>query len=465
MNLPRRLTRSGRAAARVLLAGALAVAACGSGESAGDTTGVDAASDATTVQAVDAGSDDVVVPQLDFLGDLVGVVSDPITIPVDGNAIDVPLGDGTTLRVPDGAFAAATELTARVVELDFAQYAVNGPTGVAYVVSTVEDVALATPVLLDVPRAPDRLRVTQLVDGTWREVAVAVAVEDGTSARIPIAHFSTVPTVVVEDGPGDPRPVGDDPEGETAGAFLTACLFAIAGPTLDHAEYGTAIAFSICTRALIDRFTPSGEHVSVECVGDKIGGEVDLRAAIDACVADEQRPDSTDDVASADDRTQPSTETSTEASRAPSADEPPAPTDIGPLGWSGDMTLTAGSSLQQLGPATVDITRTAGTNTFEIVFDATSTSVTDFFEIGECTTNLNKRYVGTGTFDPDVPDRIVFTGDQVVDWQYPDCSGIAENDNVRVGDQFFVQITATGLEGGFEGWTFSLSGVPVPLPA
>ena len=209
----------------------------------------------------------------------------------------------------------------------------------------------------------------------------------------------------------------------------------------------------MCTRALVTKFTPDGPRVSVACVGDNIGDDADFRTAIAAC----QEEQAAETAATSSGETAEPTPTESAGDDGEST-----PVDIGPLAWDADMTLRDGSSLTPSGDQWISITRTAGSDEFTASARVATTSVTDFFEIGECTTILEKTFSGSGTFDPDIPTRLVIPGEQFVDWQYPDCGGIAENDNTKPFD-LIVQITETGISGGFEGFEFEADGRPVPV--
>lgn len=267
------------------------VAACGGNDTTSSTDGASGGSDAVGGETWSVAE---VAPSVEFFGDLAVVRSAPVTTTFDASAASLELDDAVIVGVPAGAFEAPTEVTAVVVDLDFARYADNAPQAVAYVLSTEADVDLGVPVVLEVPEPSDTVSVLQPIDGEWR----LVEVPSGPTTRIPITHFSEVPTVVAEPGISNAVIRGSDPDGEAPGDFLTACLYTVTILLADDpdvagtqdASLSLPLAYSFCARALVTKFSPSGVRVEVSCVGDKIGGDVDFLAAIDACAAEETAP-------------------------------------------------------------------------------------------------------------------------------------------------------------------------------
>lgn len=261
-----------------------ALSACGGGDTVSTTDGASGGSGTVGGETWSVAD---VAPSVEFFGDLAVVRSAPVTTTFDASAASLELDDSVIVDVPAGAFEAPTEVTAVIVDLDFAQYADGAPPAIAYVLSTDADVDLAAPVVLEVPEPPDAVSVLQPIDGEWR----LVEVPSGATTRIPITHLSEVPTVVAMPGISNAVIKGSDPDGEAPGDFLTACLYTVtlllADDTGVAGEQDTSLslqlAYSFCTRALVTKFSPSGVRVEVSCVGDKIGGDVDFLAAIDAC--------------------------------------------------------------------------------------------------------------------------------------------------------------------------------------
>jgi hypothetical protein len=177
-----------RRALAATFAAALLVGACSGGESNSGSTG-----------PVGAMAADVLA-ELEFLGDLAVVEFGPVTKPVGASGGSFDLPDGTIVDVPAWALPGVVELTVVILALDFAPVAKDPPSGKVYVLSTDDDVGLAQPVVLEVPRASGEVKVTQLVDGEWRRIEVLA----GATTRVPITGFSTVPTAVV-DASGPPE--------------------------------------------------------------------------------------------------------------------------------------------------------------------------------------------------------------------------------------------------------------------
>lgn len=261
------------------------VAACGGGGNGGGNGGTPAPGGGLTPAA------EVEVPEsLQFLGDLAKVRSAPVTETFDASARSLPLADGAVLEVPAGAFAAPTGVTVVVADLAFDAYVDEAPDGTVYVVSTDEPVELATPVVLELPVPANSVRVVQSLDGDdWR----AVEVPPGATTRVPIPHFSTTYTIVTGPREGALVLQGPPADGEAPGLFLRACILSIAealeaagGTTGDRMTQDSFdIAAWLCTNALVKKFSPTGDYVSVECVGDTMSRGADFRDAIADCAA------------------------------------------------------------------------------------------------------------------------------------------------------------------------------------
>jgi len=252
-----------------------------------------------------------VAPSLEFLGELAVVEAGPTQVTFDQDSGAFTFDDGATLQVPAGAFAEPTEVTALLVDLDYGRYLDNPPQGRAYVLATAEDVALAEPLTLEIPVSSDNVSVAQLRDDRWLPLEVDAA----NTVSVAIQHFSEVPTVLLERGDGEPEANVEADDGLRDAVFFRTCLDMHMGWFQDPEGargLGVQLAYNVCVRALISARTPFGESVSTACVADRIGGEIDLRAAVDACIDDSEDPVSD--------------QGSTEAA---SAEEPEAPTESG----------------------------------------------------------------------------------------------------------------------------------------
>lgn len=253
-------------------------------------SGCSSGSDVDTNQSTSADSSAALVAsEIEALGDLARSTSESVTMTFGPEADALDVGNSVVLTSPAGAFADATDVTVDVVDLDFNAFVDGGPDGAIYVASTARDVALATPVFLEIPKPANSVTVTQFIEGEWR----AIEVPDGPTTRVPIAHFSTVATAIVDLVEARAHAlVADQPE-DSDGQFLRVCVLAVnemlGGSSEDDTQAALAgdLAFSICTRALIDRNTPGGSRVSVSCVGDNIDRAGDLRSAIDVCIAEQ----------------------------------------------------------------------------------------------------------------------------------------------------------------------------------
>lgn len=225
-----------------------------------------------------------VAPDLEFFGELASVHSQPVTETFGPGSETLPLTDGATIEVPAGAFPASTDVTIAVIDLLFEDYLVNPPEGRIYVLSTVGDLALSSPLVLEVLKPADSVNVLQLVDGEWLPIDGL----SGPTTRILVDHFSERIFAVV-DKPSDDiglRPELGEPEGEVGGEFLVLCIGWLAG-VLDHtggSKSGVQLAFFVCTKALINMLTPPGQKADVACVGELIGSETTIQEAVNACL-------------------------------------------------------------------------------------------------------------------------------------------------------------------------------------
>lgn len=316
---------------------AIVAGACGGSDDSGDGVAQTPDSVATTSGSADdsgassgaggaeARSVEAEVPaSLEFLGGI-PVAEEAHVVGFSDQPGEFTFGDGTRVEVPAGAFAAATDVSAVRVTLDFDQYDSNLSDGVGYVLSTEGDVDLAEPIHLEIATEGN---VVQLRDGEWETL-------EGT--RIPIEHFSEVPTVVVEPQPETESVAGDLPDGNTDAEFLFVCIQFLGNAFNDPQGargLGVQLAFDICVRALIERYEPGDTYVSTACVADKIDGP-DLRAAVDQCAAEAR---------AGDDAAQEQPEAGGEEPPA----EPPAPSSAGTTVVfdgeleTGDAVLTVG---------------------------------------------------------------------------------------------------------------------------
>lgn len=283
----------------LVVAGALTIAACGGSDSAGEAAPTAAAeppaagsepvdaAPATTVTSGEGG-----LAALDFFGSAVELSDGPVTLTADGEEQIATMASGASVTVPAGAFDAPTDVVVTEARLGFDTVVQSAPNATAIVVSSEPADQLAAPVVVDIPVTSPDTTVVVLEDDTWVTVA-----HDDSTARVELRHFSDRVIAVSEgSAAGAPPPTGDDPD-ESPAQFLRLCIGAVylmyGGEAADEADDDEAarfsgdLAFSVCTRALIDRLSPTGERVTTECVGDKIGGDVDIRGAIDQCIADQ----------------------------------------------------------------------------------------------------------------------------------------------------------------------------------
>lgn len=271
-------------AGQALLALALVASSCG-GVSDGATA------DADGVQPPSGASAPFEVQALGALAEPAGP---PIVTTFDSGAGSIAIDEDASLVVPAGAFGDPTEVTVQVFNLAFDDYMTDAPEGNVYVVSTVDEVALGTPVLLEVSQPSQPHNVMQYTDEAWAPVAV----EAGERTVVPIKHFSTVSTAVVEQLAKSAAARTPPDVRASDATFLRSCIWGVGGvlgalsDSIDNesrsqAEFASDLAFSVCTTALVERATPAGRRVSTACVGDKIDGDTDFRGAIDECLADQ----------------------------------------------------------------------------------------------------------------------------------------------------------------------------------
>jgi hypothetical protein len=133
------------------------------------------------------------------------------------------------------------------------------------------------------------------------------------------------------------------------------------------------------------------------------------------------------------------------------------------LEWSSGMTLII-DGLDVYGPEPrITITRTPGTDEFALSVTAGRVGTVTFVDIGESSAVNINTFEGTGTFD-EYGLFLVFTGPLNTDTQFlcavPELVG-RNHDSWGV----FIPITDIGLEGIFEGFEYSIPGVPIPIGA
>lgn len=268
---------------------ATSAGACGGSDDSGDADAQPTENTAPTTGDGTGGTDaravEADVPEsLEFLGGI-PAGEEAYVVAFEEQPGDFTFGDGTRVEVPAGAFAGPTDVMAVRVTLDFDQYDPALSDGAAYVLSTEDDVDLAEPIHLELATEGT---VLQLRDGNWEAL-------DGT--RIPIEHFSEVPTVVVPPQTDAALVEGDAPDGNTDAEFLVVCINVLGPAMVDEQgarSLGIQLAFQMCTRALIERYEPGDTYVSTACVAEKIDGP-NLRAAVDQCAAEARASESDED--------------------------------------------------------------------------------------------------------------------------------------------------------------------------
>jgi len=162
---------------------------------------------------------------LDFLGDLPLELGEPIasTIGAAGATIDI---DDARLIAPGGAFDADTAVTAQTFSLDLMPD--DDVWSRAYVVSTVGDVTLNAPVVIEVDRPASGTRAVQIIDG---ETSV-VPVEGTDTARVEVQNFSEVVTMMIDDfNRQRAAEQARAEQGAADAAFFTSCFAAVSGLT------------------------------------------------------------------------------------------------------------------------------------------------------------------------------------------------------------------------------------------
>lgn len=261
-------------------------------------------SSAVTTETTLGATTDPDESSLAFLGDLPQERAAAVVQTVDAQGGSLGLDEGVMVLAPAGAFGEAVDLTAQAFDLELDPYFDEAPWARAYVVSTVDEIELGTPVIIEIPRPAAGMRAVQLIDGEIQTVEVV-----GTdTARIEIPHFSEVVTMVIEAFDQQRAQQSAPDQGVADASFLTACLVAVSsilgGSALPDpgfesdpvdVEFADQLAMSMCTNALIRRAAPGGKHVSTACVGDRIGGAVNFRDAVALCAEDQNDNESADD--------------------------------------------------------------------------------------------------------------------------------------------------------------------------
>lgn len=227
--------------------------------------------------------------QLESLGDLASADRITVSQTFTNKASSLSVGSGISFVAPAGAFRSETDVTVQVVDLRFESYISDAPDGAIYLTSTTQHVELDTPVFLEILKPSNSVTVLQFIDDMW----MTIDVPEGQTTKIPIHHFSTVATAVVDliDARAEARWAQSPADSDAT--FLKVCVVTVDrmlrgnlyDPTLNR--LAGDLALSTCTRALISRNTPFGERVTTSCVGRKIGGKTDLQLAIKECLADQ----------------------------------------------------------------------------------------------------------------------------------------------------------------------------------
>ncbi len=129
---------------------------------------------------------ETVAPELADLGALIAVHSEPARQTFDAAGGSLTLADGATIQVPTDSFTTPVEVTVVIADLLFGKYLDNAPQGRIYRLSTVEDVELLRPLVLEIPKSGESVTVSLMVDGVWTEQTIP-ALE---TTRIEVTHFS-----------------------------------------------------------------------------------------------------------------------------------------------------------------------------------------------------------------------------------------------------------------------------------
>lgn len=234
------------------------------------------AAPATTLAAV---AD--VAPELAGLGELIVLHSEPVRQMFDVGGGTLVLADGATVQVPTQSFSEPTEVTVVISDLLFGKYLQDAPQSRIYRLSTVEDVDLLRPLVLEVPRLAETVSVKHLIDGVWTDVTVP----DLPTTRIEVTHFSAQNYAVTNkadcrqpinaelpDCLNDPlwgdyyivddgRAIGDNLVAIEAGACKSLC------PTRTAPGTAPAAASSASTQTDPSTPTPTPESAPVESSG------------------------------------------------------------------------------------------------------------------------------------------------------------------------------------------------------
>lgn len=144
-----------------------------------------------------------------------------------------------------------------------------------------------------------------------------------------------------------------------------------------------------------------------------------------------------------------------------------AQSDTEQLEWSGDLIWTS-DNVAQAGPATITITRVAGTDDFTAEVDLATTSEHRFEPpTGRdpviCSDERTLRFEGSGTFALD-GSQLVLTGVETVELVYPDCPlDIANDGEITTTDRELRVVLADDALSGR--WTYSEFLLAGPSPA
>ena len=232
-----------------------------------------------------------VAPELGFFGNLAAVHSQPIAATFGSASDSLLLPDGVAVDVPGGSFSVPSELSVIIIDLLFENYLINPPQTRIYILSTDEDVALNSPLVLVIPASTDSVTVTEFVGGEWTPLILP----PGVTTRIEITHFTERTIAVTQESAGVPQiPLNAaEPEGYSPHDSFTACLrFMLNQPqfTGDLAE----LALYICWQALEKILEPARDDdvVDVGCLNDEIEGSPLTEGAIAVCSSPFDEPTS-----------------------------------------------------------------------------------------------------------------------------------------------------------------------------
>jgi len=250
----------------------------------------------------------------------------------------------------------------------------------------------------------------------------------------------------------------------------------------DGAVFPTKWVYRACVRALVNKFSPAGERVELGCVADKIGGDVGLVAAIEACVAErdapppdaaDAEPDREEEVAIAE--TPGSSQNLWQGAMEPAPDAPTSYTwgerdDFlkTPIFWNG---------------GSVQIQRTPGTNEFSISVNTSEENThklslstealralldADVIQNSDpnwCATTTNMSFRGSGTFAPDNPRWIVFEGMDESSRVYDLCTleDPAPPAPTTIELRLWVEVTDSGLLVEYQRHQAALPGSTAPI--